>query len=140
MSTRKRTSVPKNKTIKRLRVKTFSVSKPPKPTSSVLQDIRPVYEKLIEYGIPKTDISKYDNTHLRVKLGKCELSIVYLHLKPGKKVSKEKWWLESMLLGHDKLDKATKQKLSNIDIEDVREYKTVRDLYKNIVKLQKILV
>jgi hypothetical protein len=118
--------------------KTFSISKPFMKRKYPFQNIEPVIEKLIQYGLDQNkiktyNISKNDKTHARIKLKNCELSLVYLFDE-----IRNRYWLEIMVQKiKSDLSKKEKNAINKIvNGEDIKEYKTIKALYSDIVKLE----
>jgi len=139
MPTRRAKLPKKNKTLKN---KTFSISNPyikPNPKrKNPFQNILPVYEKLIDYGLPKDKMVMSMGTHIRYNLpNDVQLSIIYLYDRAN-----DKYWLETMIMNVKHITKKQCKQITNIDenhIGDVVRYKTIKQLYNTIIQLEKIL-
>jgi hypothetical protein len=115
--------------------KTFSISKPFIKRNYPFQNIIPIYDKLIEYGLD--NITKYRDTHLRIKINEdCELSIIYLYNDLT-----DKYNLESMLIFKDKsLNEKEKEKYMNCyssNEDQIKLYKSIKELYNTILLMKK---
>jgi hypothetical protein len=121
------------KEFEKAKLNTFSISKPYIKRKYTFQNIRPVVEKLIQYGLDENKIEITRDIHAKINCNNLDISLIYLFVN-------KRYWLEIMVQNINKtLSKDKYNKLRKIvDHGDIKEYTTIASLYSDIVKLQSL--